>query len=233
MRTFIQIIVVAFAMAGIGHAATRVCEGTQISVRAQQDNDVALACESAQRALAFFAGLGFRADIAATIIVEDALAMPSDCLLLGSFDGRSSEIRVLTLEKATQSTAQELPFGEPMQARLHASFIVHELAHALAKANFRIARPSTLAHEYVAYAVQLATMHDELRQSILTRYDLEGFQHEREISETYYLVNPHAFAVKAFLHFRRPENGAAFMQRVFEGLLSPTQRRVEPLPDNR
>jgi hypothetical protein len=231
MRTLMQVVTLTLCTANLGHAALHTCEGTQISVLAQHDSDATLACEAARRAIAFFADQGFHADIAATILVEEEPSSPTDWSLLGSFDARRGEIRVLSLHKAMESAPREPPFGEPMHAQLHASFIAHELRHALAKANFTIARPSVLAHEYVAYTVRLATMPDTLRQDILSRYQLEGFQHEREIGETYYLVNPHAFAVKAYPHFRRPENGSAFLSRVFNGLLSPTQRPLQQQPN--
>jgi hypothetical protein len=85
---------------------------------------------------------------------------------------------------------------------------VHEIAHAIADANF-VRRPVAPAHENIAYTTQLATMPEELRNTILRNVDTDGYEHLKEVGDMLLMIDPNRFAVKSYLHFMRPQNGSA------------------------
>jgi hypothetical protein len=73
------------------------------------------------------------------------------------------------------------------------------------------------AEEYIAYTTQLSLLPDEIRLKILTQITNEGFGHENEITSLFHQLNPRVFAVKAYRHFLRPENGKRFYKKLVSG----------------
>ena len=114
-------------------------------------------------------------------------------------------------------------FGLQLSRNLYRSFIVHELAHAIAANNFTIEHVSTASQEYIAYTVQLATMARSLQKSIFTTFTHEPFLNEGEITSLFYYLNPEVFGVKAYRHFQRLENGADFYRRILTGGFQPME----------
>jgi hypothetical protein len=137
----------------------------------------------------------------------------------GHFDPFMGKITVLSWTACTAAQPQWRPFGQPMNRALHRSFIVHEVAHAVAEWNFKVAEPAYIAHEYLAYVFQLVSMPHDLRSSILRKIDVPAFQHTDEINETYFNLNPDYFAVKSFRHFMQANDQTALIRRLLSGQL--------------
>lgn len=60
-------------------------------------------------------------------------------------------------------------------------------------------------------------MSEKLREQILTLIPNDGFDSETEITSLFHELNPCVFAVKAYRHFLRPENGVGFFHRLITG----------------
>jgi hypothetical protein len=115
-------------------------------------------------------------------------------------------------------------FGMPVDHDLYKSLIVHEVAHVIASKNFAVAQ-TFIAHEYIAYVTQLSTMPSVLREKILADLPGDGFTATEQINLTLFILSPELFAVQAYRHFQRPENGAAFLQRLLREEFS-----IDPYP---
>ena len=85
--------------------------------------------------------------------------------------------------------------------------------------NFLVAEPSLMAHEYLAYVFQIASMPHSLRQKILKRIDVPAFHKAEEITEIYYSLNPDYFALKSFRHFMQTEDKLTLIHRLLSGEL--------------
>jgi hypothetical protein len=104
-------------------------------------------------------------------------------------------------------------YGLKMSKEFYESLIVHEVAHLVAE---KIAgRKIETAHsEYIAYVVQLSQMHPELRQAILSKRPQSAFETEA-IDLEVMLIDPSAFAVKAYLH--HTEGEGQFLKEILNG----------------
>jgi hypothetical protein len=189
------------------------CPDHLISVTAPDLTDVAACCEGVGRAIRFLRA----ADLEPLAPINVTVADPDDAMhaaAIGSYDARTRTLKITEFERLRAATAAQPPFGVEMDREMYISFVAHEAAHAIAQDHFATARPTVIAHEYVAYTVQLATMAEPRRARILAASGLEGFAREEEVSLSYYLAAPHAFGIKSYLHWARPENGALFLREV-------------------
>ncbi len=100
---------------------------------------------------------------------------------------------------------------------LHNSFIVHEIVHAIAGVHFEVKSHSIAAEEYIPYTAQIALLNENLRKDLLAKITNEGFKNEHEITSLFHDLSPSAFAVKAYRHFLRNENGSDFYQKILTG----------------
>lgn len=199
------------------------CAEADATVVARRAADAAVACVAAEQAVRFMSAHGFTTDFHIEIcVVEDSSELDDGPPAFGCFDARSARVKVLSLTGCQALLGGKPMFRLPLNDELYRSVIVHEVAHAIAARNFPIRHPSHVAHEYIAYTVQLATMSEALRRRILERIDNEAFGADGEISELFLALGPEIFAVKAYRHFLRPGHGAAFYRRVLSGDFRPS-----------
>jgi hypothetical protein len=192
------------------------CPTAEVTVRHTGAAEAAKVCEAVADAVGFMTAHGFELKAPFTIAVVDQITqspMPSS---LGAFNAATREIEILGYDAATRFFPDRPPFGIPMNPEIYRSFVVHEVAHAVAHPNF-VRRPNLAAMEYIAYTVQIATMPEPLRRRVLASVETEAFEQPREIGDQLVMFDPARFAVKSYLHFIRPENGAAFYQRLLTG----------------
>ena len=100
-----------------------------------------------------------------------------------------------------------------MDPDLHRSIVAHEVAHAIASQNLP-EKQAFVTQEYIAYVTQLATMPPDVREKVLANFPNNSFDTDEQINMTIFMMAPEVFAVKAYRHFLKPENGAAFFQRL-------------------
>lgn len=173
-------------------------------------------CAAVAEAVAFMTGHGFELKTPFRIQAVDRITQSHLATTLGTFNAKSREIDILIYGAAVAFLPDRPPFGIPMNPELYRSFVVHEVAHAVAHPNFK-ARPTLGAMEYIAYTVQIATMPEPLRRRVLESVQTEAFDKPGEIGDQLLMFDPARFAVKSYLHYIRPENGAAFYRRLLSG----------------
>ena len=216
MRLFFCLIFLTAMLVNPAMAAERRCLGSNTTVYADSVYETYLACAGAADAVAFLSRQGLTVDTVMWIDVLDTVFLHKDknpsFRILGQFDPRQNRILVTSID-GQRAMAMEKPiFGVPYDLALFRSVVAHEVAHAIADDNFQVTEPTRLAHEYIAYIVQLATMPPRLRQQVLDHHPVPGFETEVEINPMIYGLNPDVFAVKAYRHYFKPGVGVAFMQ---------------------
>ncbi|MDH3638499.1 MAG: hypothetical protein OES09_08535 [Gammaproteobacteria bacterium] len=197
------------------------CAGVPVRVYAPSAGEAAQACEAATRTIRFMRGHKFLTERPLRIRIVERLPSRPHSSDLGQFDARTSEIKVLSYKICQELAVDKPPFKIPMSPALHKSFIVHELAHAIAHDNFEITKPSLGAHEYIAYTVQLAVMETTLREQILDRYTVDAFTDESEITSLYLELSPASFAVKSYKHLMNLPDPTSFYRRLLSGGFVP------------
>lgn len=199
-------------------AAEKRCVGTNTTVYAESANDIRLACAGAADAASFLSQLGLTVDTVMRVDVLDVISVQiwenSSFRVLGEFDAKQNRIKVTSTDGQREMAKEKPIFGIPYDEAFFRGVVAHEVAHAIADDNFQVAEPSRMAHEYIAYVVQLATMPARSRQQVLDHYQATAFSTELEINPMIYGLNPDVFAVKSYLHFLKPDTGIAFVQRL-------------------
>lgn len=202
-----------------GHAARAAirhdCSPLAATVVATVRSEARAACEAIARAADFLAGQGAPLRSPIELHLVDALPEAEASATRGGVY-LHEERRAYVLRRGAWKP-QTAPFGLPMTAALHDSVVVHEAAHAIAAQHFRLDAPDVVAHEYLAYVAQLASLAPALRERIL-----EAFAPRPPIAHTRFNVfvlgmNPDRFAALAWLHWSQKGNGAAFVDSVLAG----------------
>lgn len=201
-----------------GPAETLRCPGLapDVLVDAGLSHDATLVCSGAGRAIRFFQQLDL--PVLRNIHFHLHPTLPRhDAAHVGYFDARSHRIDFLTYAACVEQCATQPPFKLPMNEELFVGFAAHETTHALVD-EITAGRPiSRIAHEYLAYIVQLSTMAPAMRNDLLQGYDFPGFEHARQISLTYYALDPCAFGVKAYRHYMALPDPAGFLRGLLDG----------------
>jgi hypothetical protein len=206
-------LVLLHAGAGRAQSDPLPCAGTPIVVYGLDDPEAASACQVVKDALAFLSDSGLDTSVPAELrFVEKLPGVPPGTTSFGCYARSERRIYMLSLA-ACRSAATELPVDAPV----HRGLVAHEVAHHVAATNFRVPQPTRVAHEYIAYVTMYATMTADVRERVLALFPGSGFQSEREIGLTRYLLGPQRFGANAYRHFMRAGNGAAFIERVLSG----------------
>lgn len=131
----------------------------------------------------------------------------------GCYDRSSRRVLLVDYERLLRFDTW---FGQPVVPATFHALAVHEVAHAIAGCHFAIPDPSHRAHEFVAYAALLEQMDPGLRERILAEHPDDGAGDAR-LTDLVLGMAPTRFGVDAWLFWRRPENGPAFLRQVLRG----------------
>jgi len=218
VNSWLVLIVLLLLVNTPGHSATPVeCPVPGVTLSSVRAEDAEPACQAIAKALAFMADHGFRTDARFTIDVVDRPLSLHNTEVSGTYDARRFHIEVPAFSQAQRMAKRHPPFRMAMNRAMWQGFVAHEVAHAVAQANFRVRPPSLAAHEYIAYVVQLATLPEPVRRELLAGFRNTAFRLDREINATFLQLNPEVFAVKAYRHFVAQPNPGAFFQKLLDG----------------
>ncbi len=176
--------------------------------------DLRLVCEGVSFGVEFLRSRGVDFDSLLHVKVVDALPSQHGVPSLGQFDPKRMEIRVLSLTNFLAACKDDPPFPCPTTAEVYRSFVVHEVIHAVTHAALAGRAVRRLQMEYLAYVAQLASLPDELREELIETSGVEGFEREEEMSAFFYFSNPNLYGIKAYMHYRRPETGDAYLRKI-------------------
>lgn len=198
----------------ISHADRFSCASVDAELELATTVDADLICRSIERTADLMGEMGFNTDTPIRIEVSDQIPLVYDTASYGFYDCQQNRIELLELEALKTPLHRIKPFGLEVSDQLYASLVAHEVSHAYIDANAPDKGLSLSAHEYIAYVVQLSVLPDKMRTEIIDRIDLPAFGHESEITDLYLQLNPEGFAVKSWLHYRQPDNGNRFIDKI-------------------
>ena len=203
---------------------TSTCPAIVIDSSSASDRDRELVCAGAASAREFLHahGIAVRRRIRLELHDEEIAKGPSH---IGLYDATTDRIDLLSYAQARRLSADDPLFGVAMTPALYESVIVHEVSHAIVEQNLSYPPDSRVVHEYIAYAAQLATMAPDLRRNILQRYHQPGYSDVGEMSWVYYQLDPSAFGVKVYRHFRGLADPSRFLHALLNGTVRPPAER--------
>jgi len=195
------------------------CEGQRVAVQTRHPEAVALACDGAREAAHFLDGLNLFAP-QTPILIELVRRLPPDVRrdAVGVYAMRSQRLLVLELPVFL---ARRTWMGVATSRTLYRSVVAHEVAHALVAAHLGARALASAGHEYLAYVTMLASMDAVLRDRVLSALPNDDLQHDAEINDLRYALNPARFGVESYRHWLRQLEGMGFLRRVIEGHVVP------------
>jgi hypothetical protein len=214
MTRWLAIFIFSLIASDFAHGDEWRCPHSNVVVHSTDRGDADAACEAASNALDFLAEQGL--DTTGAVEVHLVSKLPMHCLgpSFGCYDHPNRRIYMLAFSACLKLRAWE---ELPLNRTLCKSLLTHEVAHAVAAANFSVPKPSLLAHEYLAYVTMLATMPSNQRERLLEQFPGQGFDSAAQMSVTFYLLNPLRFGTEAYRHFLKSSNGKAFIKEVLSG----------------
>lgn len=195
-----------------------VCQTVPVSVSAPDAHTALIGCEAAVSAAAFFSAIGLDPAVSFRLAIVDRPPEGAGLQALGCYHRTENKAWVPVVSACK---APEASFGLTMNAALHRSLSVHEVAHAIAAHHFRVARAGVAAQEYIAYVTQFATMPAGLRELVLSRYPPAPDESPGHLNSYVYMMDPGRFAAIAWRHHEGRQGGPAFIRAELEGRALP------------
>ncbi len=195
------------------------CATEGIAVSAETLDDTARACGAAAMADRHLRRLGLTLLAPVRIeVTEEFDVAPGICVALYSTAER--KLQVLPVDCLDDQPGRARAFPEIPAGLLFESLILHELTHAyLDQAATPLFLPR-LAHEYLAYAVQLDALPEQDRRRILAKAAISNPVRLSELNEAMLNLSPLRFAAMAWIHFTREGGDAELVQRILNGGMS-------------
>ena len=179
------------------------CEHMGVTAVGWSQPDAMEICRAVSRAMRFLRTVNVTLETELIIRPLSDASAREQPQLIAHFNARNGEMRIRPLAETAASCGEATQlFGLPMSRELWNSVIAHETAHAAVEPHFAPETPKIAASEYIATVTQLSALPETVRNAILVRYqEVPAWADTTEISLTYYLLDPCAFAVKSYRHF--------------------------------
>lgn len=190
------------------------CATRNVVVHSARRDDALTACEGALGAIGFLASQGLETRGPVSIDIVQALPSDASDTAAGCYVPAKRRAFVLYYREFTKQGSW---FQIKVDRALYRSVVAHEVAHAIAAANFKLAQPAIQAHEYIAYVTMFATMAPAQRRRVLSNYAGSGFENDVQMSSTIYFFDPMRFGVQAYRHFLGQASGRDYLRAVLTG----------------
>lgn len=192
------------------------CSNTVVSFEFEQPEELRCLCATVESAIGFLRSVGLEATDEITVRIVNEIPSNLDHTLIGSFNSRSQEVKLLTFSRTSELTKKRNPiFDLEMTEELWCSYAAHEIAHAVSSRYLNPRVRNHTAGEYISAVTQLTVLPERIRRQILdNNKSAVPYQSLSEMSEIYFLFAPERFAVKCYLHFIALDNPADFIEQL-------------------
>ena len=195
------------------------CEVPLISVIAPDPQEARRACAVASSADTRLRSLGLKlTDGVRVEVTADLDVAPEACVAFYSTETR--RLQVLTVDCLEEQPGRAKAFPKMSADLLFESLILHELVHAYAEQSSAGRFLPRVAHEFLAYAIQLDALPEAERRRILKRSEVSEPVDPAQLNEAVLGLSPLRFAAASWLHFRAEGADAALVARVLDGSLA-------------
>lgn len=190
------------------------CLGGRVVIDGADEYEAELVCRGITAAAAVLGRCGYAPPASVAVEFANRLIDVDGFARRGEYITGTRLIRLQTL--AAFMTANKASFaGVPVSfAALYASIAAHEMTHAIfGEAASRLDLVPT-AHEYSAYAVQVATLPPGVRDALLAKYPEPPAESLFVFSPFLLYADPERFAVAAWRHFTGAGSGCGMLDRI-------------------
>lgn len=217
IETFsLAIVFAALANSALGKTTAQICPVQSFSVAAETSDDADTACDVAVQTDTRLRSLGLELHEPVLIEVTPDLDVAQGvCVAL--YSTQQKKLQVLPMDCLEEQPGRASTFPEMAPDVLFESLIVHELVHAYVDQSSTGRFLPRIAHEYLAYAIQVGALPDEDRQRVLEKAAITEPVEIADINEALLHLSPLSFAAMAWLHFSGEGGDAAVVQKILNG----------------
>jgi len=191
------------------------CPTNKICICYTNSEDIDLALIAIRKAYNFFINIGYSETYFLEVVFQKKVVVECPSGHLIRVIGKLGKDNHIYLTKWDEPWLKEKNgYGLEMRKEFYESLIVHEVAHFIVE-KITGGKIECTHSEYVAYVVQLSQMKPQMRQAILNQRFLPAFK-THEINLEIMLLDPVAFAVKSYLHFK--ENKKQFLKEILSNV---------------
>lgn len=213
----------AYGLAGLFAAGVRAdtlrCPGTSITIQSDNNGTAARICAAAIWTRSFLGRCGFEQRRNLTIEVVAQVRHPLGVPVIALFDGNSWRIQIST-HKLTQSLILPGSVYRKIAPRdVYHSLVVHEVAHAIFRERVARLRLPVTAHEYVAYAIQIASLPEDSRELFLSSFPRQTPSGYAIFNDAYLALSPLRFAANAYRHLFRDKSHCQRLKEIAAGAI--------------
>ena len=195
------------------------CDIDSITVVAEDSHNAELACDTMVSTDLRLRGLGLQIDETVRVEITSVLDVAQG-VCVGLYSTAEKKLQVLPLDCMAEQPGRSKAFPAMGPELLFRSVIVHEMVHAYLDQQSTGRFLPRVAHEYLAYAIQLDVLPDEERDRVLEKAALqEALVELEDINEAILNLMPVRFAAMAWLHFNQEGGDASLVRRIIEGEL--------------
>ena len=198
-------------------AAPERCPAAAVDVSAASADERRLACSAASHALELLGQCGIALSRPLRVQIMSEVRHPlSREPIFGFFDTKHE--RVLVAEEANvASLVKDTPYAQLPLRAFYRSLIVHEVVHGVMHQNLKRQPTSHSAHEYPAYALQIASLPSDVRDSFLRSVPNRARPGEFMFNDAILFFDPFFFAAQAYEHFQASGDGCAHLTALLGG----------------
>ena len=175
------------------------CDGLPVEVEGAPEHAPEV-CAASRVALERLAELEMTPRRTLRIVLTGRGIVHGGDLAYGQYDGARDRLELMSPAAIAAQQPPPQLFGRAIDAAMYTGLVAHELAHAVAAQQKRTDRLGSPAQEYLAYAVQVASLPGPLRDAIVAEAGVRGWEAGDTVSLVYLGLNVHRFAVKSYLH---------------------------------
>lgn len=195
------------------------CPESSIDVIAASPEKRHLACSAATDAIRLLGRCGIVPQGTLLVHIVNEVRHPFSGVILGMFDPKQGKALV-TEELNIPSLVRGTPHAQLPQRDFYKSLIVHEVIHAVMHQNLKRPASSYSAYEYPAYALQIESLTQQIRDTFLQSIDQPSSEAGYLFNDAVLFSNPYYFAARAYRHFKASANGCTNLVALLEGEVS-------------
>jgi hypothetical protein len=192
------------------------CAEVSVEVTAASPIERQRACDAAGQALRRLERCNISPRTPLRIEILGEVRRPSGGTIFGGFDPVREGVLVTRYENIAPLAAGT-PFGLLPQGEFYKSLIFHEVVHAVMHQNYKRRPTNHAAYEYPAYALQIESLPQDVREKFLQAFDVGADKNEFRFSDTILAFDPFFFAARAYEHFRASPDGCAHLHALLAG----------------
>ena len=201
-------------------AASARCPGTTVVVSSADPEELRHVCRAAGGATELLARCGIVRDGDLSVALTKELRHPCGFPVLGQYLARADRIELMEYSSCVASFGEDSAYMRLPLREAWRSLAVHEITHGIIAKTPQAGNLSPMAHEYVAYVIQLEAMAPEHRQAFLDSLPAPTPRSLGSFNSVYHAFEPLKFAANAYRHYAAQEDRCAFLNAILRGTVA-------------